>query len=116
MLVINQLVILNQQENKLASYTLSTLDRVFTHVRGFNIEPYQTADDVINLLIFASDSPPSDPQYRSTWNERLVLTDRESLPALTDNWNPMELWTIEVNSRTHRNMREFLGADAIIPM
>jgi spermidine synthase len=113
LLVVNLVVRLDEPHDRAVRHILSTVASVFPHVEAFDITPYRDRDDLANVLVYASDRPPIHDPPSFVTDVRLPV--RASLRPLTDDWNPIDLWSISANDRWHRNIRNWLGVGALIP-
>jgi spermidine synthase len=115
-LVTNQVSILKENRNQFALHTLSTLNNVFADVRGYDVQPRDSEDEAKNFVVFAANYPPVENGYISQIGERLYVPELSSTRVLSSDWNPVNLWSVEVNGRWHKNIRRWLGDGAVIPI
>lgn len=115
-LVTNQLAILVEGKNQLVLHTLATLQQVFPEVLAYDVYPAEPDNLLTNLVVVSSNKPPLDPDYTTPVRETPYIVDVTGIRPLSDNWNPSELWAIEVNKLWHNNIERWLGAGAIIPI
>lgn len=115
-LISNQLAVLAESENKLALHTLSSLLPVFSHVRGFDCYPSEPDASLTNLVVASSQVPPADGEFRSRFREVLFEPDVSSLKPLSDNWNPANVWSVNINMLWHQSLINWVGYGAVIPI
>lgn len=116
LLVLNQLAIVAPDENDLVLHTLATLSAIYPNVRALNVYPDQPLEEVTNLVTFASNHAPGDPAYRTQISEQPLNADISGIRPITDNWNPSDVWSVEINKRWHLTIGDWLGYGALIPI
>lgn len=112
-LVVNLIVRLDPPHDRLAHHTITTIARAFPYVEAYDVEPSLELGDVTNVLVLASDTPPGTPLPSFVGDVRLPVNP--SLRPFSDDWCPIDLWSIAVNERWHRNIREWVGLAALLP-
>lgn len=115
-LISNQLAVLAEPDNELALHSLASLSRIFPHVRGFDCYPGEPDDRLTNFVVISSRIPPISTDFRSAIRETQFQADISNLRPLSDNWNPAELWSVDINMQWHRNLIDWLGYGAVIPI
>jgi spermidine synthase len=112
-LVVTLIVRLDPPHERLAAHTIATIAREFPHVEAYDVEPSLEAGDVTNVLVLASGAPPASPP--AAFATDVALPIDASLRPFTDDWCPIDLWSIGINERWHRNVREWVGMGALLP-
>ncbi len=115
-LLINQLVVLDEEPNKMLGHTAATLRKIFPEVRVFNCNPDDGLNSLVNMITVSSHIKPRSIRYRTHVQERIHHIDSEGLRVISDDWNPSELWSVEVNRVWHQNIRDWLGDHALTPI
>ena len=113
LVVTNQVLFVNSGENQIANASAATLASVYPYVEAYDVYAHQEGPGVTNLLMFASMTAPASTPTGS--NEKLFLFDKNS-PIITDNWNPGDVWSVNVADDWHRTIRSWLGNAALIPI
>ncbi len=70
-------------------------------------------DNLSQLLLFGAFRQPLEPFDED--RGQLLLPIEKDLRPITDDWNPLPLWSIRANARWHHNVREWLGEAAYLP-
>ncbi|MBT7371263.1 MAG: fused MFS/spermidine synthase, partial [Gammaproteobacteria bacterium] len=115
-IITNRLLTLASERNDLALYSLATQKAVFPHVRGFDVYPDEPETQLTNFVVFSSKVAPTSLSYRSRIGEKLYLANTQGIEVISDNWNPSEIWAIDVSRQWHSTIQEWLGEGAVIPM
>ena len=112
-MVANMVVFTSFPYDRAARHSAATVADVFSFASALDLYPDAgTRGDLSQLLLFGSRrQPPSPPTYFK--DERLYSID-PSLRSITDDWNPLSLWSIRANAKWHSNIREWLGDGACI--
>jgi spermidine synthase len=112
-LVVNLIVRLDPPHDRLPRHTIATIAQHFSHVEAYDVEPSLEPGDVTNVLVLASNAGPSAPP--APFAADVALPVDASLRPFTDDWCPIDLWSLAVNERWHRNIREWVGLGALLP-
>jgi len=110
----NMVVFTHAPLDRGARYSAATLASVFPVVEAVDLHPEAgETDNLSQLLLFGAFLKPLTP-FDEDRGQRLLPIEKDLRP-LTDDWNPLPLWSIRANARWHRNMREWLGEASYLP-
>ncbi|MEE9263868.1 MAG: fused MFS/spermidine synthase [Vicinamibacteria bacterium] len=110
----NMVVFTHAPLDRAARYSAATLASVFPVVEAVDLQPDAgETDNLSQLLLFGAFLKPRAP-FDEDRGQRLLPIEKDLRP-LTDDWNPLPLWSIRANARWHRNMREWLGEASYLP-
>ena len=99
--VLNTIGAVEGKNSVLQKSVYTTLKEVFLHVYAVPLGP----KDLDNVLFYASDIPLEIDSYP---------IDTEGAMILTDNYNPVEFWAIEVAEEWREGLIEFFGEDVLL--
>ena len=110
----NMVVFTRAPMNRAARYSIATLASVFPMVEAVDLQLNSgDTENLSQLLLFGSLREPLAP-FEENRGQRLLPIE-ENLRPITDDWNPLPLWSIRANARWHHNIREWLGEASYLP-
>jgi spermidine synthase len=112
-LAVNVVVDLRPGRDAMARHVVHTVSAVWPAVQAWEAAPSQRDSGVSNLVIFAGERLPrlSRPRFAPEWPYRPL----EPAQTLTDDWAPVEPWSVDTNRAWHRQVRSWLGAGILVP-
>jgi spermidine synthase len=109
----NMVVFTSPPYDRAARHSAATVADVFPFAEAVDLHPDAgTRGDLSQLLLFGSRREPRRP-FTCVKGETLYPVDTSYRP-LTDDWNPLPLWSIRANAKWHSNIREWLGDGAFL--
>jgi len=113
LLVVNLVVRLDPPHDRLARHAIATIAGEFSSVEAYDVEPSLERGDVTNVLVLASNTGPRVPP--PPFAADVALPVDASLQPFSDDWCPIDVWSVAVNERWHRNVRAWVGLGALLP-
>ena len=110
----NMVVFTHAPLDRAARYSVATLATVFPIVEAVDLHPDAgETDNLSQLLLFGAFRRPLEP-FDEERGQRLLPIEQDLRP-ITDDWNPLPLWSIRANARWHQNIRDWLGEASYLP-
>jgi len=112
LLVMNFVAYVGGPDGRVLMHCAATVSQLFAQVELTSLEPEKDRQGKLGQAVLFARIRRGSSLLDS--RDHPIEIDR-SLPAVTDNWNPLGLWSVRASAEWHQNIRIWLGSAALIP-